>query len=181
MPLGLLGTVGAPGGFQGQLGQLLPLLQPVSHASGLLFCPAEPTAFSRRHLIIAAMQPSWRQFREEQQELCGAEGAWCWRWRQGGGVQSRPRLRHLAQPGPAGNLRSTASVCQRLEKGLRSKGRNKQAGKTEGRGLLHTTGQGPRPKPAQDQVITLSSLECHSNSSHLCHYLCESGDATSLE
>lgn len=111
----------------------------------------------------------------------GRRGAWCWRWRQGGGVQSRPRLRHLAQPGPAGNLRSTASVCQRLEKGLRSKGRNKQAGKTEGRGLLHTTGQGPRPKPAQDQVITLSSLECHSNSSHLCHYLCESGDATSLE
>lgn len=34
---------GTPSGFQGQLGQSLRLLQPVSRASGLLFCPAEPS------------------------------------------------------------------------------------------------------------------------------------------
>lgn len=59
----------------------------------------------------------------------------------GGGEQSRPRFRHLAQPGPAGNLRNTASVFQHLEKGLPSKGRNELGGKTEGRGLLPITGQ----------------------------------------
>lgn len=59
-----------------------------------------------------------------------------------GGEQSGPRLRSLALPGPAGNLRSTACVCQRLEVGLPSKGRNELAGKTEGRGLLSTPGQG---------------------------------------
>lgn len=32
--------MGAPSGFQGHLGQSLRLLQPVSQASGLLFCPA---------------------------------------------------------------------------------------------------------------------------------------------
>lgn len=60
------------------------MLQPVSWASGLLSRPAEPTAFSRRHLIIAGMQPSWRQFREEQGERRGVEGIWrwCWRWRR---------------------------------------------------------------------------------------------------
>ena len=49
------------------------------------------------------------------------------------------RLRHLAQWDPAGNLRSSASVRQPLEKGLPSKGRNEHL---EGRG------GGPRHKPA---------------------------------
>lgn len=59
----------------------------------------------------------------------------------GGGEQSRPRLRHLTQPGPAGNLRNTESVLQHLEKDLPSKGRNELAGKTEGRGFLPSMGQ----------------------------------------
>lgn len=67
----------------------------------------------------------------------------------------------MAQWGPAGNLRSEASVLQRLEKHLPSKGKNELAQKTmeghlEGRGLLPTVGWGLRHKPAQDLAIILS-------------------------
>lgn len=171
---GCQGGWGAPSGFQGQLGQSLRLLQPVSRASGLLFCPAEPTAFSRRHLIIAAMQPSWRQFREEQGERCGVGGPGAGAG-GGGREQSLARLRRLAQRGPAGNLRSEASVRQRLEKRLPSKGRNELAGKMNGGafggkgvpphhglGVQAQGSTGPSHHPCQ-------AFKCHPTCCHCCY------------
>lgn len=70
----------------------------------------------------------------------------------GGGEQSEPKLRHLARPGPARNLRSSASVRQHLDKGIPNKGRNELAGKREGRELLSTMSQG-----TQAQASTESS------------------------
>lgn len=92
---------------------------PVSRASGLLFYPAEPTAFSRRHLIIAAMQPSWRQFREEQGERCGVEGAWRWCWQQWGGWERKGAVPGEAEAEALGSVGPSRepekqSICARV-------------------------------------------------------------------
>lgn len=96
----------------------------------------------------------------------------------GGREQSLARQRRLAQWGPAGNLRSEASVHQHLEKCLPSKGRNKLAGKTNGEALggngapphhrlgTHAQGStGPSHHPFQ-------AFKYHPTCCHFCCYCC---------
>lgn len=102
----------------------------------------------------------------------------------GGREQSLARLRRLAQRGPAGNLRSEASVCQRLEKRLPSKGRNELAGKTNG-GVLGGKGAPPyHGLGAQAQGSTGPSHHpCQAFKRHptCCHCCYARKDTTSLE
>lgn len=52
-------------------------------ASGLLFCSVELTASSCRHLIIASMPLSWREFRGEKDSHVGWWGlVQRWRWQE---------------------------------------------------------------------------------------------------
>lgn len=105
----------------------------------------------------------------------------------GGREQSLAEAEGLAQWGPAGNLRSAASVRQRLEKGLPSKGRNELAEKMDRRALrekgtpLYHGPDDPGTSQYRTQPSPLPAFKCHPTCCHFCHYCCDRGHTTALE